>query len=104
MVSQISLIVIHFCKLICMETELGRALELRTDFSAAELRKLARRCGHHRQSCRLLSIAAIYDGMNRVIFTHTGNPIYKAFTEQSAGQRVHHIIQSIMGTDAVFKR
>ena len=44
---------------------LGRALELRTDFSAAELRKLARRCGHHRQSCRLLSIAAIYDGMNR---------------------------------------
>ena len=48
-----------------METELGRALELRTDFSAAELRKLARRCGHHRQSCRLLSIAAIYDGMNR---------------------------------------
>ena len=65
MVSQISLIVIHFCKLICMETELGRVLELRTDFSAAELRKLARRCGHHRQSCRLLSIAAIYDGMNR---------------------------------------
>ena len=63
--SQIALIVIHFCKLICMETELGRALELRTDFSAAELRKLARRCGHHRQSCRLLSIAAIYDGMNR---------------------------------------
>ena len=48
-----------------MEVSLGRALELRADFSAAELRKLARRCGHHRQSCRLLSIAAIYDGMNR---------------------------------------
>ena len=48
-----------------MEVELGRALELRTDFSAVELRKLARRCGHHRQSCRLLAIAAIYDGMNR---------------------------------------
>lgn len=48
-----------------MEVALGRVLELRADFSAAELRTLARRCGHHRQSCRLLSIAAIYDGMNR---------------------------------------
>ena len=72
--SQIALIVIHFCKLICMETELGRVLELRTDFSAAELRKLARRCGDPRQSCRLLSIAAIYDGMNRTDAAAVGGP------------------------------
>ena len=44
---------------------MGRSLELRSDYDAASLRRLARRCGHHRQSCRLLSIAAIYDGMSR---------------------------------------
>ena len=44
---------------------MGRSLNLRPDFDATSLRKLARRCGHHRQSCRLLAIAAIYEGLNR---------------------------------------
>ncbi len=44
---------------------MGRSLELRLDFDARGLRKLARHCRHHRQSCRLLAIAAVYDGMSR---------------------------------------
>ena len=41
------------------------AIELRADFDAPTLRILAKRCLDARQSRRLLSIAAIYDGMNR---------------------------------------
>lgn len=44
---------------------MGKSLELCSDFDAGQLRKLARHCRHPRQSCRLLAIAAIYDGMNR---------------------------------------
>lgn len=38
---------------------------LRDDFDAAEVRALAARCNNVNQARRLLSIAAIYDGMNR---------------------------------------
>jgi len=41
------------------------ALTLRTDFSASELRRLAKRSKDNRQSRRLLSLAAVLDGMNR---------------------------------------
>jgi len=41
------------------------AIELRADFDASTLRALAKRCMDAKQSRRLLSIAAIYDGMNR---------------------------------------
>ena len=41
------------------------AITLRPDFDAVALRALAKRCRDARQSRRLLSIAAIYDGMNR---------------------------------------
>ena len=41
------------------------AVSLRADFDALELRALARRCRDARQSRRLLSIAAVYDGMSR---------------------------------------
>ncbi|MCP5073244.1 MAG: IS630 family transposase [Rhodobacteraceae bacterium] len=41
------------------------AVPLRTDFDAATLRLLAGKSKDARQSRRLLSIAAIYDGMNR---------------------------------------
>ena len=41
------------------------AVKLRTDFSAAELRRLAKRSKDNNQSCRLLSLAAVLDGMNR---------------------------------------
>lgn len=41
------------------------AIELRSDYDAYCLRALAGRCRDARQSRRLLSIAAIYDGMSR---------------------------------------
>ena len=44
---------------------MGSSVPLRTDFDATRLRGLARKCGDNRQTRRLLSLAAIYDGMNR---------------------------------------
>ena len=41
------------------------AVALRTDISAAELRRLAKRSRHNNQSRRLLSLAAVLDGMSR---------------------------------------
>lgn len=40
-------------------------MKLRDDYSASELRRLARASKDVRQSSRLLSIAAVPDGMNR---------------------------------------
>ena len=44
---------------------MGSSVPLRTDFDATRLRGLARKCGDNRQIRRLLSLAAVYDGMNR---------------------------------------
>ena len=44
---------------------MGSAVKLRTDFSAAELRRLAKAVRDIRQSRRLLSLAAVLDGMSR---------------------------------------
>lgn len=44
---------------------MGSAVALRTDYSASELRQLARTTDDARQSSRLLSLAAVLDGMNR---------------------------------------
>jgi transposase len=44
---------------------MGSAVKLRTDFSAAELRRLAKASKDIRQSRRLLSLAAVLDGMSR---------------------------------------
>jgi transposase len=41
------------------------AVALRTDFSASELRRLAKRSRNNNQSRRLLSLAAVVDGMSR---------------------------------------
>ncbi len=41
------------------------ALSLRTDYSPAELRRLAKKTKDNNQSRRLLSLAAMLDGMNR---------------------------------------
>lgn len=41
-------------------------VRLRTDFSATELRRLAKRAKHTNQSRRLLSLAAVLDGKSRV--------------------------------------
>ena len=44
---------------------MASAVNLRTDYSAAELRRLAAATKHANQSRRLLSLAAVADGMNR---------------------------------------
>lgn len=44
---------------------MASAVSLRTDYSAAELRRLAASSRHANQSRRLLSLAAALDGMNR---------------------------------------
>lgn len=44
---------------------MGSAVKLRTDYSAAELRRLAKETRDTKQSRRLLSLAAVLDGMSR---------------------------------------
>lgn len=44
---------------------MGSAVKLRTDYSAAELRRLATETKNAKQSRRLLSLAAVLDGMSR---------------------------------------
>src|SRR6476646_39432 len=44
---------------------MGSAVLMRADYSAAELRRLARALKDARQSSRLLSLAAVRDGMSR---------------------------------------
>jgi len=44
---------------------MGSAVRLRTDYSSGELRQLARCCKNSNQSRRLLSLAAVLDGMSR---------------------------------------
>jgi transposase len=44
---------------------MGSAVLMRADYSAVELRRLARASKDARQSSRLLSLAAVRDGMNR---------------------------------------
>ena len=44
---------------------MGRAVPLRDDFEAGELRRLARSVGDPRKVRRLLALAGVYDGMNR---------------------------------------
>lgn len=51
---------------------MAKALKLRTDYSAAELRRLAKRCRDNNQSRRLLSLAAVMDGMNRTVAARLG--------------------------------
>ena len=44
---------------------MGSPLALRTDYDAGTLRRLSKRCRDTRQARRMLSLAAIYDGMKR---------------------------------------
>ena len=52
---------------------MARAITLRSDFSAAELRRLARRSKDAAQARRLLALAAIYDGGMRSEAARLGN-------------------------------
>jgi transposase len=55
-----------------MEAGMGRALAIRRDFTAAELRRLARQSQDADQTRRLLALAVIYDGGSRGEAAETG--------------------------------
>ena len=46
------------------------AVKIRSDYSSEELRRLARRSKDANQSRRLLSLAAVLDGMSRALPHH----------------------------------
>ena len=48
------------------------AIQLREDYDAAELRRLAKRSRSNRQTRRLLALAAVYDGMSRAAAAQVG--------------------------------
>ena len=52
---------------------MARAIALRPDFNASELRGLARRSKDAAQARRLLALAAIYDGGTRSEAARLGN-------------------------------
>ena len=45
---------------------MGSSVPLRSDFCATDLRRIAKRCRDNRQIRRLLALAAVYQGMNRM--------------------------------------
>lgn len=51
---------------------MGSAVTMRTDYTAAELRRLAKETKDVNQSRRLLSLAAVLDGMNRAEAARVG--------------------------------
>ena len=73
------------------------ALTLRTDFSASELRRLAKRSKDNRQSRRLLSLAAVLDGMNRTDAARIGG-----MDRQTLRDWVHRFNQ--LGPDGLLDR
>jgi transposase len=48
------------------------SVQLREDYDAAELRRLARQSRNNRQIRRLLALAAVYDGMSRAAAAQVG--------------------------------
>ena len=70
------------------------ALTLRTDFSASGLRHLAKRSKDNSQSRRLLSLAAVLDGMNRTDAARIGG-----MDRQTLRDRVHRFNQ--LGPDGL---
>jgi len=76
---------------------MATALTLRTDFSASELRRLAKRSKDNSQSRRLLSLAAVLDGMNRTDAARIGG-----MDRQTLRDWVHRFNQ--LGPDGLLDR
>ena len=74
-----------------------KALTLRTDFSASDLRRLAKRSRDNNQSRRLLSLAAVLDGMNRTDAARIGG-----MDRQTLRDWVHRFNQ--LGPDGLLDR
>ena len=64
---------------------MASAVSLRADYSAAELRRLAAASRNANQSRRLLSLAAVVDGMNRTEAARIGG-----MDRQTLRDWVHH--------------
>ena len=76
---------------------MATALTLRTDFSASALRRLAKRSKDNSQSRRLLSLAAVLDGMNRTDAARIGG-----MDRQTLRDWVHRFNQ--LGPDGLLDR
>ena len=76
---------------------MATALTLRTDFSTSELRRLAKRSKDNSQSRRLLSLAAVLDGMNRTDAARIGG-----MDRQTLRDWVHRFNQ--LGPDRLLDR
>ena len=76
---------------------MATALTLRTDFSASELRRLAKRSKDNSQIRRLLSLAAVLDGMNRTDAARIGG-----MDRQTLRDWVHRFNQ--LGPDGLLDR
>ena len=76
---------------------MATALTLRTDFSTSELRRLAKRSKDNSQSRRLLSLAAVMDGMNRTDAARIGG-----MDRQTLRDWVHRFNQ--LGPDGLLDR
>ena len=59
---------------------MGQAIEVRTDFTASEVRRFAKRAKDAAQARRLLAIAAVLDGVLREVVAK--------FVEELRGERL----------------
>jgi transposase len=75
---------------------MASAVGLRTDFSAAELRRLAALGKNANQSRRLLSLAAVLDGMNRTEAARIGGMDRQTLRDWAEPAKAH-AMRSIVG-------
>ena len=54
---------------------MGRAIAVRTDYTAREVRRFAKRAKDAAQARRLLAIAAVLDGASRADAAEIGDPL-----------------------------
>ena len=76
---------------------MSAAIQIRTDYDAGQLRRLAKRSKCSKQSRRLLSLAAIYDGMSRADSARVGG-----MDRQTLRDWVHRFNDE--GPDGLFDR
>ena len=76
---------------------MSAAIQIRTDYDASQLRRFAKQSRCSRQSRRLLSLAAIYDGMSRADAARVGG-----MDRQTLRDWVHRFNDE--GPDSLFDR
>ncbi len=76
---------------------MSAAIQIRSDYDARQMRRLAKQSKCSKQSRRLLSLAAIYDGMSRADAARVGG-----MDRQTLRDWVHHFNDE--GPDGLFDR